>query len=128
MLMTVDNGEPRGSDTAPETGAGGGNGNSGATTTAGQRGYKEIMFDIALSISRGRMLKAHLMSDCRVSYQRMNFYLSAMTSAGLIVKGPQEGGRLRYMLTSKGARWVKAHLLADRILEEEGQGMQEGGT
>jgi predicted transcriptional regulator len=111
-------------------GNGAGNRDGGAT---GQRGYKEIMFDIALSISRGRALKAHLMSDCRVSYQRINFYLSAMASAGLIVKGLQargqpQGGRVQYMLTSKGARWVEAQLLADRILEEEeGEQGRQGG-
>lgn len=103
---------------------GGGGGRSGSGGgSGGQRGYKEIMFDIALSISKGRTLKAHLMSDCRISYQRVNFYLSAMASAGLIVKTAHEEhrGRTGYALTDKGKRWVRAQLLADEILEEEGE-------
>jgi predicted transcriptional regulator len=107
------------------SGSGSGSGSGGGWISGGgQRGYKEIMFDIALSIGKGRALKAHLMSDCRISYQRVNFYLSAMTSAGLIVKAAldEHKDRTGYALTDKGKRWIRAQLMADRILEGEEEG------
>lgn len=123
MIHQVNSADATAADVTVEA-ADGGSGGGWSSSGGGQRGYKEIMFDIALSIGKGRALKAHLMSDCRISYQRVNFYLSAMESAGLIVKAAldEHRGRTGYALTDKGKRWVRAQMMADRILEEKEEG------
>lgn len=88
---------------------------------AKRRSKARILFDILNSVDRrgGRIKPTHILYGANLAHNRMKGYLEFLLEKGMIEE-VSEGGRMYYILTEKGRRFLAEYERIEQFSEAFG--------